>query len=240
MSIYNIAAMRQLFRLMSNGMCSTRFDRFTYTSTIKFISFTTSTSQFQGPAVASALSSFNTTTCTNYNFQPIPLYSNSHQSRYYTSHMDAQIDEYSRRHQQGVTLHNLMGSGENADDAALLSSAQFMHRELPIRLAKRVRELESLPYGLSSEQPIQTVRGWYVQSFREILSRPAPVTLDDEKVLTSILENIYDRHANVVPLIAAGVLMMRSRMGSSDNDFVSQCPFLQDFLNRFYTSRIGT
>lgn len=161
--------------------------------------------------------------------------------------MEQQIIDYARRHQVGVTLQDLMSVGESAnnDPSALLTSAQFMHRELPIRLAKRVRELESLPYGLSNEEPVKIVRSWYIQSFRDMLSRPEPRTSEDEKVLTTILENIYDRHANVVPLIAAGVLMMKQRIGAAtdsslaQNDFVNSCPFLQDFLNRFYTSRIG-
>jgi hypothetical protein len=80
-------------------------------------------------------------------------------TRYYTyaSHMEQQIADYARRHQQGVTLQDLMSYGEhaNSDNYALLRSAQFMHRELPIRLAKRVRELESLPYGLSNEEPVK-------------------------------------------------------------------------------------
>lgn len=79
-----------------------------------------------------------------------------------SSHITQQIAVYSRRHQQGVTLRDLMHRGLNAhtNPSALLQSAQFMYRELPIRLAKRVQELECLPYGLSQEEPIKTVRGW--------------------------------------------------------------------------------
>ncbi|MCO5567178.1 hypothetical protein L7F22_020866 [Adiantum nelumboides] len=36
----------------------------------------------------------------------------------------------------------------------LLLSAQFLHKELPVRLAHRVTELENLPYGLSEKDPI--------------------------------------------------------------------------------------
>ena len=38
-------------------------------------------------------------------------------------------------------------------------SAQFLQRELPVRLAHRVAELENLPYGLSSKPQVLKVRG---------------------------------------------------------------------------------
>lgn len=39
----------------------------------------------------------------------------------------------------------------------LLMSAQFLHKELPVRLAHRVTELEQLPYGLSAKAPVLKV-----------------------------------------------------------------------------------
>jgi pyruvate dehydrogenase kinase 2/3/4 len=44
---------------------------------------------------------------------------------------------------------------------------------------------------------------------------------------------------DVVPTLAQGVLMMKKELGASGNDVLNQCPFLQDFLNRFHSSRIG-
>ena len=41
---------------------------------------------------------------------------------------------------------------------ALITSAQFLHKELPVRLAHRVTQLESLPYGLSAKKDIIKVR----------------------------------------------------------------------------------
>lgn len=41
----------------------------------------------------------------------------------------------------------------------LLLSAQFLHNELPVRLAHRVAELENLPYGLSAKAHVLKVRG---------------------------------------------------------------------------------
>jgi pyruvate dehydrogenase kinase 2/3/4 len=102
-----------------------------------------------------------------------------------------------------------------------------------------VKELESLPYGLSQMPPVQKVRGWYETSFRDLLSHPPPTNEAEELSFTKLLEVIYDRHKDVVPTLAQGVLQMKKELGTSGSDVVNMCPFLQDFLNRFHSSRIG-
>jgi len=39
----------------------------------------------------------------------------------------------------------------------LLISAQFLHKELPIRIARRAIELDNLPYGLSQKPAVLKV-----------------------------------------------------------------------------------
>jgi pyruvate dehydrogenase kinase 2/3/4 len=59
-------------------------------------------------------------------------------------------------------------------------------------------------------------------------------TASDEQNFTESLEKIYNRHTNVVPTMAQGVLLIKQQLPDS-----SDCPFLLDFLNRFYLSRMG-
>jgi len=157
----------------------------------------------------------------------------------FSSLMQQQINEYARQPQQGVTLKQLVSVGPRPTKEALLQSARFLYKELPIRLAKRVRELESLPYGLSVMPPVLKVKQWYVDSFRELLSVPEPRTESDEESFTRLLDAIYNRHNEVVVTLAQGVVQMKKELGEAGNDIVNQCPFLQDFLNRFHSSRIG-
>jgi len=133
----------------------------------------------------------------------------------------------------------MLAVGPNPSKEALLQSARFLHRELPIRLAKRVKELESLPYGLSQMPPVIKVRNWYEESFRDILSTPEPHTEEEELAFTTLLDRIHDRHNDVTPTLAQGVLLLKRELGASGSDVLTQCPYLQDFLNRFHSSRIG-
>ena len=68
------------------------------------------------------------------------------------------IFAHSLKKQTGVSLKYMLDFGNNPIDRQLLLSAQFLHKELPVRLAHRVAELENLPYGLSAKKAILQVR----------------------------------------------------------------------------------
>lgn len=165
-------------------------------------------------------------------------------SRSFSSHLHDRLTHYAHLPQRGVTLKQMMSVTENPSDQSLLSSAKFLHAELPIRLAKRIKELESLPYGLSQTPAVRAVQSWYVQSFGELLTCPEPQTMDDDRDFTKLLESIYNRHNAVIPYMALGVLQMKENLGASTSSshadsIVSECPFLHEFLNKFYASRMA-
>lgn len=65
---------------------------------------------------------------------------------------------HAMKKQTGVSLKYMLDFGANPIDRQLLLSAQFLHKELPVRLAHRVAELENLPYGLSAKSNTLKVR----------------------------------------------------------------------------------
>lgn len=153
-----------------------------------------------------------------------------------------EITEASRRKQTGVPLKHLFEFGRNVTPSSLLVGAQFLHKELPIRLAKRVTELGTLPYGLSDMPSVQLVKNAYTQSFTDIVTCAPPEDKKSEEHFTDVLEFILKRHENTVPTMARGVLELKNTLGvngSNGIDAIVNCPFLQDFLDRFYVSRIG-
>lgn len=60
--------------------------------------------------------------------------------------------------QTGVSLKYMLDFGSKPIERQLILSAQFLHKELPVRLAHRVAELENLPYGLSTKPHVVKVR----------------------------------------------------------------------------------
>nr|ABW03160.1 mitochondrial pyruvate dehydrogenase kinase isoform 2 [Pisum sativum] len=139
--------------------------------------------------------------------------------------------------QTGVSLRYMMEFGSKPTDKNLLISAQFLHKELAIRIARRAIELENLPYGLSQKPAVLTVRDWYVDSFRDLRAFPNIKNVNDEQDFTEMIKAIKVRHNNVVPTMALGVQQLKKRMDPKIvyEDLVE----IHQFLDRFYMSRIG-
>ncbi|KAK2969655.1 hypothetical protein RJ640_025832 [Escallonia rubra] len=139
--------------------------------------------------------------------------------------------------QTGVSLRYMTEFGSRPTNRNLLISAQFLHKELPIRIAHRAIELETLPYGLSEKPAILKVRDWYFDSFRDLRSFPEIKDTNDEIDFTQMIKMIKVRHNNVVPTMALGVQQLKKalnrKMDYKDLDEIHQ------FLDRFYMSRIG-
>jgi len=87
----------------------------------------------------------------------------------------------------------------------LIQVASFLHRELPIRFAHRVKELESLPYGLSDTPSIQKLIDGYVESLDDVIRENAPETDDEERKFKIKMRKIYSRHADTLITIAKGL-----------------------------------
>lgn len=68
-----------------------------------------------------------------------------------------EVQRWGAMKQTGVSLRYMMDFGSNPSEKNLLLSAQFLHKELPIRIARRAIELESLPFGLSEKPAVLKV-----------------------------------------------------------------------------------
>ncbi|KAF7722316.1 hypothetical protein EC973_003440 [Apophysomyces ossiformis] len=185
--------------------------------------------------------------------------------------------------------------GQKPSQGTLFKASQFLHEELPIRLAHRVKELEELPRNLNEMPSIVKVKNWYAQSFQDLIDLPPPqlssamrdrlkhaskngdsrtlppsvpnpslrrsmkpnslhpsvpighryYTNIDEvdfppeineytSTFVKTIEAIKRRHDPVVTTMAQGILEYKERLKSDliDTD-------IQQFLDRFYMSRIG-
>ncbi len=145
------------------------------------------------------------------------------------------IEEYAAHPTTQVTLRQLYEFARSANERTYIRSAQFLHREMPIRLAGKVKELENIPGGLFEVPSVQTVRDWYIESFREITAFPFPRTVEDDRKFSELLAQIKYRHRNQVQVMARGIQEFLRRNPSSALDEEA----LRHFLDGFYMSRIG-
>jgi pyruvate dehydrogenase kinase 2/3/4 len=162
---------------------------------------------------------------------------------------DPLIQQYAERKARPVSLKDMLHMGSNP--RFILSAAQWLWAELPVRLAKRLRDLEDLPFGLTNSVEVQSLMALYRASLRDALSLKSPTTTQDEMVFTEVIKSILTRHQQVVVDLASGVNggFMRSRScvltgaGGAGLAFASrpanQLFLLQEILDRFNAARIG-
>ncbi|KAK9080067.1 hypothetical protein SSX86_001742 [Deinandra increscens subsp. villosa] len=150
-----------------------------------------------------------------------------------------EVHKWGAMKQLGVSLRCMLdfGSVSVSSERNLILAAQFLHRELPIRIARRAIELESLPYGLSEKPAVLKVRDWYLDSFRDLRSFPEIKNMNHERDFTEMIKLIKVRHNNVVPAMALGVQQLKKGLDPKlDYEDLDE---IQQFLDRFYLSRIG-
>ncbi|KAG7347603.1 two component system sensor histidine kinase [Nitzschia inconspicua] len=169
------------------------------------------------------------------------------------------INTHAKKVQTPVSLQALMrtGRGEFLDkhfeDAAvekhtatelvLMQVASFLRRELPIRLAHRIQDLEKVPL-MKDMQSVKEVKQLYIQSFLELLEFDKKiVNADQEAAFSRLVEGIYERHSRVLVQMAKGAYEFRNHIaaekGMNAKDVFAKMEETHDFLDRFYLCRIG-
>ncbi|KAJ3278120.1 hypothetical protein HK104_002635, partial [Borealophlyctis nickersoniae] len=100
-----------------------------------------------------------------------------------------------------VTLEDLLQLGERHD---LMSSARYVWRELPKRMARRVKALGNLPFIVGVNPWIKSVYTLYHDSFETLLSLPEPVDAETQQKFTASLKELVAAHQEVIPKLAKG------------------------------------
>lgn len=118
-----------------------------------------------------------------------------------------------------------------------LRNAQFLHRELPIRIAQRAVDLLTLPHGLNRTREVQSIANTYLRYLQQLQDFPTPTNADSERAFTLILEDfILDRHS--IPMaISRGLRSLKDeRKAPVDTRRMNE---MEEALNRFFTARVG-
>ncbi|CAL8380177.1 unnamed protein product [Gadus morhua 'NCC'] len=145
------------------------------------------------------------------------------------------IDHFSKFSPSPLSMKQFLDFG--SINACEKTSFVFLRQELPVRLSNIMKEINLLPDQLLTTPSVQTVQGWYIQSLMDILEF-LDTNPDDHRTLGNFadaLVMIRNRHNNVVPTMAQGVLEYKETF--SQDPVTNQN--IQYFLDRFYMSRIS-
>ncbi|CAG8456932.1 4360_t:CDS:2 [Ambispora gerdemannii] len=112
----------------------------------------------------------------------------------------------------------------------LLQSARYTRSKLPVRLARRVKALQNLPFIVGTNPYIKSVYQLYFNSFEIIRGFPEITSIEKDSEFAALLKETVDSHAENIPTLAKGFQECKKYMKSDD---------IKLFLDDMIRARIG-
>lgn len=146
------------------------------------------------------------------------------------------LDYYGRFHPSVLTIQQFIDFGRN--NVSAKNSFLFLRKEIPVRLANIMKEIQLLPEQLLRMPSVKQVHEWYEMSFDDVLQFEKMDSSSNSMLnkFNIALDCIQDRHKTVVETMAQGVMEMKA---SGDDSIHNMEGRVQYFLNRLYLSRIS-
>ena len=123
-----------------------------------------------------------------------------------------------------------------------LRNAQFLHKELPIRIAQRAVDLLTLPHGLSESFSIRQIAHVYLLYLEKFQEFAVPTTPEEEDDFTDMLTSLVLDRSSIPNSIAQGVDEWLQVQPGSTGDILdddSRIQQMEDAMYRFFTARTG-
>ncbi|KAL3957825.1 hypothetical protein ACCO45_008403 [Purpureocillium lilacinum] len=120
--------------------------------------------------------------------------------------------------------------GAPLTESRLISSANYVRTELPVRIAHRLRDMQQLPYVVVTNPHINDVYNLYYNAFDCFRKLKEVKTLEDNDRLCEIIAQNLKGHLTVIPKLAMGILECGGLMDPKD---------LDNFMNTILRSRIS-
>lgn len=148
---------------------------------------------------------------------------------YYNQHS---IDQASEKTSVHLTAATIMYSSMTSDpEHDALRSAQYLHKELPVRVAHRILGFRALPFIVGCNPTILAVHEMYIRAFHVLNDFPEIKSLEDVEKYDQLLRDLLDEHSEVVSSLAQG--FKESKKHIKDESMVSS------FLNQMLSNRLG-
>ena len=101
------------------------------------------------------------------------------------------------------TVRDLVEFSRSQDSRRLIKSAQYLHRELPSRLAACLVRYNQLPFIVGCNPHLQTIYSMYADAFSKLQAFPQILTAADEERFAALLGKFIDHHMVVPHLLAS-------------------------------------
>lgn len=144
----------------------------------------------------------------------------------------SKLDQYAKFKPSPLSIAKFVNSGRNSTST---SSFLFLRKEIPVRLANIIKELDLLPSSLQQQSSYSQIQDQHAQSFQDLLQfEHKDNTNEVQTSFAATLANVRLRYMDTVPLMAEAVRMM-----NLENKKENPSACIQYFLDRLYMSRIS-
>lgn len=129
------------------------------------------------------------------------------------------LDSYVAQPPHPISLRQLVFfGGRNLDEKKIISSANYVRTELPLRIAHRIRDMQKLPYVVVTNRHLSEVYELYYKAFESFRRIPEIKTLEDNEKFCEIVKTALQEHLTVIPSLAMGVLECNDLVPSHELD----------------------
>ncbi|KOS18901.1 Pyruvate dehydrogenase (acetyl-transferring) kinase 2 [Escovopsis weberi] len=140
------------------------------------------------------------------------------------------IDEWVAKEARPISLRQLMVFGRSLTEARLISSANYVRTELPVRLAHRIRDMQKLPYVIVTNPHLRSMYDSYYNAFDVFRKVKEIKTLEDNDRFCEVIRRNLKSHLTVIPKLAMGILECGELLDPK---------ILDNFMNTMLRSRIS-
>ncbi|KZT62090.1 alpha-ketoacid dehydrogenase kinase [Calocera cornea HHB12733] len=160
--------------------------------------------------------------------QPTPSTSSTRAPTHF--YRNRQLELYASKKSKPLSLRQLIFFGRSMNEERLIKSANYVRTELPVRLAHRIRDLQTLPFVVVRQEQVAKVYELYWSAFERTRSYPPIHTRADNDRFCGFLQTILDEHASVIPTLSLGFSLSSQHLDPE---------LLDTVLRRMLVSRIS-
>eukprot|EP00048_Salpingoeca_helianthica_P018758 m.243007 g.243007 ORF g.243007 m.243007 type:complete len:394 (-) comp26764_c0_seq1:100-1281(-) len=140
------------------------------------------------------------------------------------------IAEYAAMGSRPPSLRKILEFGSSQDPRRLIKSAQYLQRELPVRIAMCLDRYYKLPFIVGCNPHLTSLSAVYAEAFSKLHKYPPILTPKDEETFSNTLSSLIKHHTEVPSLLAASCLECRDLMPMKE---------LASFITAVLKSRVG-
>mmetsp|Transcript_32491 Transcript_32491/g.58301 ORF Transcript_32491/g.58301 Transcript_32491/m.58301 type:complete len:374 (-) Transcript_32491:25-1146(-) len=152
------------------------------------------------------------------------------------SFYDKTVEQYAFQEPHHLTVGDLIAKGSCPQDP--IESAQYVHAQLPIRLAQTIRTIQSLPFIVGVNPYVNDVYYMYWDAFQVIHKFPPITRRSHAEEFSELLFYLLAKNKGQVKILAKGISEVRAKgqIKRLKSDYLDH--FLDAFLREVLIRRI--